>query len=147
MSKLSNLNRNNCQIKLFLWKNYDRKAIKMLVLCFRVEKFNVLLECLLPHTHSIVYTKRVGGGIQTTVKPNEPSSFMTVYRYGSNNRVMAVCHNLVNLISTEIFVAWVVFMKAIFSCLNLKFDEGLLPHSMPEVFNKTGHGLTDIIIA
>ena len=38
-------------------------------------------------------------------------------------------------------------MKAIFSCLNLKFDEGLLPHSMPEVFNKTGHGLTDIIIA
>ena len=35
----------------------------------------------------------------------------------------------------------------IFSCLYLKFDEGLLPYSMLEVFNKTGHGLTDIIIA
>ena len=57
------------------------------------------------------------------------------------------CHNLVKLLSTEIFAAWVVFMKAIFLCLNLKLDEGLLPYSMPEVFNKTGHGLTDIIIA
>ena len=57
------------------------------------------------------------------------------------------CNNLVKLLSTEIFAAWVVFMKAIFLCLNLKFDEGLLPYSMPEVFNKTGHGLTDIIIA
>ena len=40
-----------------------------------------------------------------------------------------------------------VFMKAIFSCLNLKFDDGFLLYSMHEVFNKTGHGLTGIIIA
>ena len=38
-------------------------------------------------------------------------------------------------------------MEAIFSCLNLKSDDGLLPYIMLEVFNKTGHGLTDIIIA
>ena len=45
------------------------------------------------------------------------------------------------------FVAWVVFVKAIFSCLNLKPDDGFLPYNMPELFNKTGHGLTDIVIA
>ena len=40
-----------------------------------------------------------------------------------------------------------MFVEAIFSCLNLKSDDGLLPYIMLEVFNKTGHGLTDIIIA
>ena len=38
-------------------------------------------------------------------------------------------------------------MKAIFSCLILKPDDGFLPHNMPELFNKTGHGLADIVIA
>ena len=37
-------------------------------------------------------------------------------------------------------------MKAIFSCLNLKPVDGFLPYNIPEVFNKTGHGLTDIVI-
>ena len=33
---------------------------------------------------------------------------------------------------------WVVFVKAILSCLNLKPDDGFLPYNMPELFNKTG---------
>ena len=46
------------------------------------------------------------------------------------------------------FVAWVVFAKGIFSCLNLKPDDGTLPYNMPELFNKTGHGLIiDIVIS
>ena len=40
-----------------------------------------------------------------------------------------------------------MFVKLIFSCLNLKPDDGFLPHNMPKVFNKTGHGLTGIAIA
>ena len=44
------------------------------------------------------------------------------------------------------FVAWVVFVKAIFSCLNLKPDDGFLRYNMSELF-KTGHGLTGIVIA
>ena len=31
--------------------------------------------------------------------------------------------------------------------LKFKHDDGFSPYSMPEVFNKTGHGLTDIVIA
>ena len=38
-------------------------------------------------------------------------------------------------------------MKQIFSCLNLKPDDGFLPSNMPEVFNKTGHGFTNVIVA
>ena len=47
----------------------------------------------------------------------------------------------------RIFLMWIVFMKETFLCLNLKLDDGCLLYSMPEVFNKTGHCLTDIIIA
>ena len=43
-------------------------------------------------------------------------------------------------------MVWVVFLKALFSCLDLKPDDGFLPYTMPELFNKTGHGLTDIVI-
>ena len=38
-------------------------------------------------------------------------------------------------------------MKAILSCLNLKPDDEFLSYNMPELFNKTEHGLTDLVIA
>ena len=44
------------------------------------------------------------------------------------------------------FLAWVVLVKVIFPRLNLKPDDGFLPFHMHEVFNKTGHCFTDIII-
>ena len=44
-------------------------------------------------------------------------------------------------------MAWVVFLKAIFSCLNLKPNDRSLPYNIPELFNKIGPGLTDIVIA
>ena len=40
-----------------------------------------------------------------------------------------------------------MFVKPIFSCLNLKPDDGFLPDNMPKVFNKTGHGLTGTAIS
>ena len=45
-------------------------------------------------------------------------------------------------------MAWVIVVKEIFSCLNLKADDdGFLPYNMPELFNKAGHGLADIATA
>ena len=38
-------------------------------------------------------------------------------------------------------------MKAIFPCLNLKHDDGFLPYNLAEVFDKTGHGLTETVFA
>ena len=56
--------------------------------CFPVEKFNVLLECLLPYMHAILYPKCISSGIQATVKPNELLSVMTVRRNDFYNGVM-----------------------------------------------------------
>ena len=47
----------------------------------------------------------------------------------------------------RIFMGWVAFMKAIFSFLNLKTDDGFLPYVMPEGLSISERGLTVIIIA
>ena len=74
---------------------------------------------------------------------------MTVCRHGFNNGAMAYMLQFGESAIHRIFIfmAQVVFVKAILSCLNLKPDDGFLPYNMPEVFNKTGHGLTDIVIS
>ena len=66
---------------------------------------------------------------------------MTVCRHGFQNGIMAYMLQFGWSAIHRIFVAWVVFVKVIFSCLNLK------PYHMPEDFNKTVQGLTEILIA
>ena len=45
-----------------------------------------------------------------------------------------------------IFVGWAVFLKILFSQLNLKPSEVYLLKKMPDVFVKTGHGMADMVI-
>ena len=71
---------------------------------------------------------------------------MNVCRHGFQNGIMAYMLQFGWSAIHRIFVAWVVFVKVIFSCLNLKPDDRFLPYNMPDVFTKTGHGLTDIVI-
>ena len=88
----------------------------------------------------------MGSGIQTTVKANELCCVMTVCRCSVQNGIIAYMSSIGESTIHRIFVVCVVFMVTIFSCLNLKPDDGILPYSMPDVFNKTGHSLTNIII-
>ncbi|XP_057292377.1 uncharacterized protein LOC130620063 [Hydractinia symbiolongicarpus] len=46
----------------------------------------------------------------------------------------------------RIFVGWLVFLETIFSQLDLKPDDGFLLKKMPDIFVRTGHGLTDLVI-
>ena len=125
-------------------KKVEAKTIEISVLCcLQVEKFNILLESLLPYTYPIIYPKCVGSGIQTTVKPNKLLSVMTVHDIVSIMVSWRTCYNLVIQI---IFLAWLVFVKVIFLYWNLKLDDTFLPY-MSEAFNKTVHGFTNIIIA
>ena len=102
---------------------------------------------MLTYTLPIIYSKYIGSGIQNTGKPNKLLSVMTVCRHGFHNGILAYMLQFGESAIHRIFVAWVVFVKAIFSCLNLKPDDGFLPYNMSDVFNKTGHDLTDIVIA
>ena len=63
-------------------EKFEANAIKISVLCCQeVEKFILFLGCLLPHTHPMIYQKRIGSGIQiqkNADKPNKLLSVMTV---------------------------------------------------------------------
>ena len=76
----------------------------------------------------------MGSGIQTTVKANELSSVMTVCIHGFNSDVMTCMLQIGESTIHRTFVAWVVFMESIFSCLNLKADDEFLSFSTPEGF-------------
>ena len=90
-----------------------------------------------------LYTSRtqniyMGSAIQTTVKTNELSSIKPVYIHGFHNDVIICILKIDESTIHRIFVTSVVFMEAIFLCLNLKPDDGFLRYSMPKVFDKTG---------
>ena len=71
---------------------------------------------------------------------------MTVCRHAFHNGVIAYTFQFGESAIHRIFMARIIFVKAIFSCLNLKPDNEFLPYNMPEFSDKTGHGLTDIVI-
>ena len=49
-------------------EKFETEAIKISVLCYEeVEKFNVLLECLLPYTYPIIYQNVNAVGFRTLV--------------------------------------------------------------------------------
>ena len=54
---------------------------------------------------------------------------MVVLRHDSHNGVMAYILRFGESAIHRIFVVWVVFMKAILTCLNLKVDERFLIYS------------------
>ena len=113
--------------------------------CQEVEKFNLLLGCQLPYTHPIIYSKCIVSGIQNTGKSNKILPLLTVCRHGLHDCVTEYMLQSGLSAIHRILVTWVLFVKAIFSCLNLKPDDGCC--NLPELFNKTEHDLTDIIIA
>ena len=86
----------------------------------------------------------MGSRIKTTVKANELSSVMTVCIRNFHNNVITCLSQTRERAIHRMFVARVVLMEVIFLCLNLKPDDGFLPYIMPDIFNKTRHGLTDI---
>ena len=46
----------------------------------------------------------------------------------------------------RLFVGWAVFLETLFAQLNLISPKGFLIQKMPDIFIKSGHGLTDIVI-
>ena len=79
------------------------------------------LNVLLPYTNLIVYSKYLGSWIQTTVIANEFSSTMNVCIIGFNNHFMTCMLQIGESTIPRILVAWIVFIKAIFSCLMMNF--------------------------
>ena len=124
--KINNLTLNNCYIKLFLQKKSEAKAIKTLVRCFAGwEKWYITL--MFATLYKPYHKPKMGSGVQAIVKANELSSVMTVCRHGVQNGVMPYILKIEESTIRRIFVAWVAFIEAVISRLNLKPNDWFLP--------------------
>ena len=110
------------------------------------EKFSVLFNIILPYLNCIVYPSCKGSIYRSVDKPTELFSFLTMCRHSLHLGIMGHMMNVSQATVHRIFVGWVLFLETLFNDLNLKPEEGFLLKKMPDIFIKTGHGLTDIVI-
>ena len=79
-------------------------------------------------------------------KPTELFAVITICRHSLHQGVMAFMLKVGESTMQLIFLGWIVFLETIFTHINLKPEAGFLLKKMPDIFVKTGQGLTDMII-
>ena len=122
-----------------------QKPKKIQYLCgLPVENFDISIHCLMPFSDIITYPEFKSNAARILDKSTELLSVMTVCCRGLHNEVMTNMLNIGESTMQRIFPAWVVFVEAVFSKINLRPVEVFLAYNMPEIVAKTG--LTDIVI-
>ena len=134
------------QEEQFSYSNLIKKPNTFKYLCgLSIEQFNILWNCVQPYSDGIIYPDCKGAGMRSLDKPTELFAVITVCRHSLHQDVMAFMlkeESTMQLIS----VGWIVFLETVFTHINLKPEAGFLLKKMPDIFVKTGHGLTDMII-
>ena len=94
----------------------------------------------------IIYPDCKGNGERILDKATELLAVLTICRL--HQGVMAYMLKVGESTVQRTFVAWIVFLETIFNCIDLKPKAGFFTKKkkMPDIFVKTGHGLTDMII-
>ena len=98
-----------------------------------------------PYCHVIIYPDCKGNG-ERIDKATELSAVLTICRHSLRQGVMADMLKVGESTVQRTFVARIVFLETIFNCIDLKPEAGFLLKKMPDIFVKTGQGLTDMII-
>ena len=79
-------------------------------------------------------------------KPTELFAVITICRHSLHQGVMTFMLKVGESTMQLISVGWIVSLETIFTHVNLKPEAGFLLRKMPDIFVKTGHGLTDMTI-
>ena len=111
-----------------------------------IEQFGILFAVVQPFCHLVPYPDCKGTGQRTLDKETELLSFLTTCRHALHYGVMAFMLNVSDSTVNRIFLGWALFLDSLFNKLGLKPKTGFITNKMPDVFIKTGHGLTDMII-
>ena len=99
-----------------------------------------------PYSDVITYPDCKGTGMRSLDKPTELFAVITIWRHSLHQEGMAFMLKVGESKMQRIFVGWIVFLETIFTHINFKPEAGFLLKKMPDIFVKTGHGLTDMII-
>ena len=99
-----------------------------------------------PYSDVIIYPDCKGTGMRSLDKPTELFAVITICRHSLHQGVMAFMLKVGESTMQRIFVGWIVFLETIFTHIDLKPEAGFLLKKITDIFVKTGHGLTDMII-
>ena len=113
-----------------------------------LEQFNLLMDCVRPYIQGCLR-------YETEQRPATEKTFsyetqylivMMICRHGLDFKFVGYMANVSNVTIGRIFNGWVVFLSTLYNQLNLRPDQKFLQAKMPEIFMKTGHGTTDLVI-
>ena len=96
--------------------------------------------------HTIKYPDCKGTGKRCIDKATELLSVLTICRHSLHLGIMVYILNIGESNVYRFFVGWIVFIETFFNELDLKPDDGFLLRKMPNIFVKTDHGQTDMVI-
>ena len=134
----------------FSYSIFIKKPNTLKHLCgLSIEQFNILWNCVQRYSDVIIYPNCKGTGMRSLDKTTELFAVPTVCRpcrHSLHQGAMAFMLKVGESTMQLNFVGWIVFLEPIFTHINLKPEAGFLLKKMPDIFVKTGHGLTDIII-
>ena len=131
----------------FSYTNVSSRPPLLKYLCgLDIEQFNIIYECVKPYLHLIEYPDCKGTGERSLDSATELLAVLTCCRHALHQGVMAYILRRSETTMQRIFIAWTVFLSTLFNSLDLRPANGYLLKMMPEIFIKTGHGLTDLVI-
>ena len=130
----------------FSFNSFSTNPSTFKYLCgLTIEKFTILFNIILPCVHFIKYPDCKGTGYRSLDKQTELFSFLTLCRHSLHLGIMGHMLNVSQSTVNRLFIGWAVFLETLFAQLNLKPPNGFLIQKMPDIFIKTGHGLTEIL--
>lgn len=101
-----------------------------------------------PYRNVIIYPDCKSTAERSVDKPTELFAVLAICRHSLHQGVMVFMfksrreHNSAHICWLDSFV----FLETIFTYINLNPEAGILLKKMPDIFVKTGHRLTDMII-
>ena len=136
----------NLRAKEFKYQYLRRRAVTLRYLSgISVKQFEMVFECVMPYLHLIPYPN-CPNTVKSLLTMRHNFCVLTICRHGLDLSFMAfVLEKSVTTVH-RIFTGWIIFLATLFQKLDIQPDSGFLLQKMPEIFVKTGHGLTDIII-
>ena len=112
-----------------------------------LEQFGVIWDCVHPYIESCL---RYGDDRKPTEKT---FSYQTQYlivlmicRHGLDLRFAAFMAKVSEQTIGRVFNGWIIFLATLFNQLDQRPDQDFLRKTVPEIFTRTGHEMTDLIL-
>ena len=111
-----------------------------------LQQFGVIWGCINPYIeHCLKYGDR-NASEKTFSFRTQYLIVLMICRHGLDFRFVSYMCDVSETTIGRIFNGWIVFLAALFNQLDQRPDQKYLQQMMPEIFTRTGHGMTDLVL-